>query len=260
MKTSQDCTGGAIAPVALAIEADQPVPVGFLRVAPNRVVNVAIFLRDVMGSMANNAIDGTHDERMQQVTAAAIGIEIARAVSPALGRFIESLCFPDERGVCFPNELAFKEALHQQGYFTAAEPKFGEPQGLEPQPQAQPSQPVAAGLFKRGASGQWFEVQKFARGLPGVVTLYHGADWPASEQASHVVDNEPASPDTRIVDKSGLIFVAGRAYDLSFCCKPGTRVRIVWSSATEAVNVYDDTWDASFPIAHVLPSLRGDKQ
>lgn len=83
-----------VVPAGLQLAASQPVPVGWMRVSDTRIVDVQGFLRDIVSSMAVNAMDNGQGPELLQTVAASAGVEIARSVSPALGQFMESLCFP----------------------------------------------------------------------------------------------------------------------------------------------------------------------
>lgn len=88
----------AVIPVAQPLAADQPLPVGFLRVSPTEVVDLAGFLRDTLRSMAECNLQGSHDCAMQQTVAASAAIETVRALNLCFGAYMEQLCFPTEVG------------------------------------------------------------------------------------------------------------------------------------------------------------------
>lgn len=86
----------AIVPVAQPLAADQPLPVGFLRVSPTEVVDLAGFLRDTLSAMADNNLHGSHSCVMQQTVAASAAIETMRSLNLCFGAYMEQLCFPNE--------------------------------------------------------------------------------------------------------------------------------------------------------------------
>lgn len=84
---------------------NEALPAGWMRSQDGQAVNVGAFLRAVLFSMSAGATNRTHDNQMLQVYAAAAACEIARALAPAHGAFMEQLCFPDiEPGGPGPSE------------------------------------------------------------------------------------------------------------------------------------------------------------